>query len=152
LDEQELHTHYANTDLEIDSKEEPFALKAVFQRHEFFAMTEQTLEDGSWLGRYETGEQYREPDANLAGFLGIVEDLEDVALDEWRKCTRREFDIGYMAGYEPFSFSQVLTVETLSRIVKAGAVLRLTIYAADPKDAPPPANRLRIACKRPGTG
>jgi hypothetical protein len=124
LSEQEIQTHYANTDLEISSDREPLALTAVFHRHQFFGMTERTLEDGSWLGRYETYEQYKEPDANLAGFLEVIEGLEGSAQDEWQKCTQREFDIGYMAGYEPFGFTQMLTVETLSKVVKAGVVIR----------------------------
>ena len=150
--EQGIYTHYANTDLEIGSDREPLELAAIFYRHQFFNMTEQTLEDGTWLGRYETGEQYTEPDSNMAGFLDVIEDLHGTALKEWQQCTRREFDIGYEAGHEPFCFNQMLTVETLTRAVKAGFIIRLTIYAAARKDAPAPSTRTRFACKRLETG
>lgn len=134
--EQESQTHYINTDMEIRSNTEPLHLKAVFHGHQFFDMTERILEDGSWIGCYETGEQYIEPDANIAGFLDVVEGLEGAALYEWQKCTLRVFDIGYRAGYEPFRFEQMLTVETLSRVVIAGAVIRFSVYAPDPEHAP----------------
>lgn len=136
LEEQSVDTHYANTDLEIEADREPIALTAVFHQHEFFTLTERTKEDGSWHGSYETNDQYGEPDANITGFLDIIERLEGAALEAWQKCSRREFDIGYMAGYEPFNFTQMITLETLRRVVNAGAVIRITVYAAEPKPVP----------------
>ena len=124
-------THYANTDLKIDADSKPHALQTVFDRHGFFDMWERPDEANSWQGCFETGEQYHEPDANIARFLSVIESLEEHARLEWQACTRREFDIGYSTRYEPFDFHQDLSADTLSRIAKLGASLRITIYAPD---------------------
>jgi hypothetical protein len=43
-------------------------------------------------------------------------------------CSRREFNIGYDCGREPWAFNQVLSAQLLSRIAAARASLRVTLY------------------------
>lgn len=124
-------TAYANTDLKIMADEAPSALKAAFDRHGYCDLWERQSEEGQWEGTFETAKQYNKPDPNLADFLTVIETLEAAELSQWEACTLREFDIGYHAGLEPFSFSQSLSEETIRGLASVGASLRITVYAPE---------------------
>ncbi len=124
-------TGYANTDLMIAADAIPTALKSAFERHEYYDLWERESEEGRWEGSFETARQHKKPNPNIADFLSVIETFDAAELSQWQACTEREFDLGYHAGMEPFSFSQPLSEETIRRIAAAGAALRITIYAPE---------------------
>jgi hypothetical protein len=85
-------------------------------------------DDGSWHATFETEESYDEPEQNIAAMLGVIESLPKAQYATWSNCTRRDFNIGYDCGDEPWEFNQVLSSELLGRLAKAGGSLRVTLY------------------------
>lgn len=62
----------------------------------------------------------------IEAVLGPEGDARAAAM--WWACTRREFNIGYDCGAEPWAFNQGLSNETLRRIAACGGSLRWTLY------------------------
>jgi hypothetical protein len=60
--------------------------------------------------------------------LAVVEALDPPLRSVWAGCSRREFNVGYDCGLEPWAFSQGLSAEILGRMASAGASLRVTLY------------------------
>jgi hypothetical protein len=60
--------------------------------------------------------------------LDAIEAIDEPAKELWRACTKREFNIGYDCGDEPWAFNNGLSNRTLDRIARLGASLRITLY------------------------
>jgi len=123
---------YLNTDLELvasvplDDLAVSFELLGVFPLHVTHGG------DGlcdCWL---ETENDHDEPEANIAEMLSAIESLPAPAMKIWNDCTKREFNIGYDCGDEPWAFNQGLSNETLRRMAACGATLRVTLYPFRP--------------------
>jgi hypothetical protein len=84
--------------------------------------------DAHWYATFETREQHSEPEPNIAEMLTVVESLNPALQSVWSGCSRREFNIGYDCGQEPWAFNQGLSAQLLVRIAAAGASLRGTLY------------------------
>lgn len=68
--------------------------------------------------------------------LAVVDALAGPLRAVWDGCTRREFNIGYDCGAEPWAFNQALSAALLGRMAAAGALLRVTIYPERENCAP----------------
>lgn len=120
---------YLNTDLCLESKNDLAALVHAFRAGDVPPMYDTVVGDnGTSYATFETTESYREPEPNIAAMLAVVESLEPPVRLIWDGCTRREFDMGYDCGAEPWAFNQRLSVDLLGRMATAGATLRLTLY------------------------
>ncbi len=92
-------------------------------------------EDGLWYAMFE-GFNADEPEPNIVKLLDAIDRLSPTAYAILRQCTKIEFNIGYDCGEEPWSFNQGLSHDTLRRIVKHGASLRVTLYPYIPPGDP----------------
>jgi hypothetical protein len=119
---------YLNTDLDLTSPADLTALAAVFASRGVFALHVTPGEDGLWYATFETEDQHREPEPNIAALVAVVESLGEPHRAVWLGCTRREFNIGYDTGSEPWAFNQGLSCELLGRMAAVGASLRVTLY------------------------
>jgi hypothetical protein len=119
---------YLNTDLDLTSAEDPTALAAAFEVGGIPPLHVTQGADGLWYATFETSAQFAEPEPNIAAMLAIVESLALSLRSVWDGCTRREFNIGYECGAEPWAFDQGLPAELLGRMAAAGASLRVTLY------------------------
>lgn len=120
--------HYLNTDLDLTSADDLTALAAAFEAGGVPPLHVTRGEDGLWYACFETGEQHTEPEPNIAAMLAVVESLVKPLRSVWADCSRREFNIGYDCGLEPWAFNQGLSAELLGRMAAAGASLRVTLY------------------------
>jgi hypothetical protein len=120
--------HYLNTDLDLTSPEDLTGLAAVFESRGIFALHVTHCEDGRWIATFETDEQHTEPETNIAAIINVVESLDEPHRATWFGCTRRELNIGYDCGAEPWEFNQGLSSSLLGRIAAVGGSLRLTLY------------------------
>jgi hypothetical protein len=129
---------YLNTDLDLTSADDLTELAAAFEAAGLMALHVTQREDGLWYATFEMNEQHTEPELTIAGPLAVVEALTPPLRSAWARCTRREFNIGYECGAEPWPFTQGVSAELLGRMAAAGASLRLTLYPdrRAPEEAP----------------
>lgn len=119
---------YLNTDLDLISSDELTALAAFFESRGVFPLYVMHRDDGLWYATFEAQNQYTEPEPNIAAMVAVVESLAEPHRSIWLGCTRREFNIGYDCGAEPWAFNQELSSGLLGRIAAVGASLRVTLY------------------------
>ena len=120
--------HYLNADLDVTSADDLTALTAAFETKGMYALHVTRGEDGQWWGTFETNECYEEPEQTIAVILDAVESFDPALLTVWQGCTRREINIGYDCGDEPWAFNQALSSQLLGRMASAELLLRITIY------------------------
>lgn len=119
---------YLNTDLDLVSREDLLELAHAFEVAGAPPLFVTQGEDGLWHVTIETDEQHAEPEPNIAELLAIVESLTEPLRGAWWRCIRREFNIGYECGAEPWAFHQGLSAELLERLAPARASLKFTLY------------------------
>ena len=69
-------------------------------------------------------------DANKTIFdlCSEIERLPPLIREHWDNANRREFHIGYHVGDEPHWYDQHLELETIQRVVKLSASIRIALY------------------------
>lgn len=125
---------YLNTDLDLVAAEDLSPLAASFQASGFWSLQCDRGLDGNWYATFETEESYEGPDANIEAMLAVIESLSGPTRAIWQSCTKRELNIGYDCGSDPWAFNNGLTCQTLRRIAGCGASLRITIYPERPDE------------------
>ena len=129
---------YLNTDLDLTSSDDLTALAAVFESRGVFPLHVTRGEDGLWYATFEMLDQHTEPEPNIAAMVAVAESLGEPHRSVWLGCTRREFNIGYDCGAEPWAFNQGLSCGLLGRMAAIGASLRFTLYPDREQGRPNP--------------
>ncbi len=124
---------YLNTDLDLTSPVDLTSLVTALEATGLLPLHSARREDGLWYATCETGEQFGEPEANIAAMLAVIEALPEGPRATWSACTRRELNVGFDCGAKPWAFNQTLSSELLGRIAAVGASLRITIYPPRPE-------------------
>ncbi len=119
---------YLNTDLDLTSSDDLTALAAVFESRGVCPLHVTHGDDGLWYATFETQDQHTHPEPNIAAMVAVVESLDESHRSIWLGCTRREFNIGYDCGAEPWAFNQGLSCGLLGRMAVIGASLWFTLY------------------------
>jgi hypothetical protein len=119
---------YLNTDLDLTSGDDLTELANAFRVGGAYPLHVTKGDDGAWYATFETNVQYVEPETSIAEMLAVVESLPIELRSLWEACERREFNIGYDCGAEPWAFNQGLSAPLLARMAAARASLRVTLY------------------------
>jgi hypothetical protein len=119
---------YRNTDLDLTSADDLTTLAVAFEAGGAPPLHVTRGEDGQWYATFETDEQHSEPEPTISAMLTVVESLEPSLRSVWAGCSRREFNLGYDCGSEPWAFNQGLSSELLGRMAAVGASLCITLY------------------------
>lgn len=127
---------YLNTDLDLTSADDLTALAVAFEAQGVPPLHVTRGQDGLWYATFETGEQHEEPEPNITAMMAVVESLAEPRQADWAGCTRREFNIGYDCGGEPWPFDQGLSSRLLGRVAASGASLRITLYPPESASKP----------------
>jgi len=127
-------TGYLNTDLDLVSVDDLTALAAALEAGGLFPLHVMRDDGGLWHASFETEEQHTEPEPNITAILAVVESLDAPLRSAWAGCARREFNIGYDCGLEPWAFNQGLSAKLLGRMAAVGASLRVTLYSDSEED------------------
>lgn len=124
---------YLNTDLDLSSASDLTPLATALDARGVFPLHVTHCGD-EWYTTFEVSaeEWMGEPELTLRAMLDAIDGLEVEATDLWSGCSKREFNIGYDCGSEPWAFNNGLTNETLKRIADRGASLRITLYPPAP--------------------
>ena len=131
-------TSYLNTDLELSSDEALDALAAFFESKEWSVHFADWRPEGYWFGAFEEplGHQVG-PEQAIGAMLDLVGALPHELAGLWKRCSKRDFNIGYQGGIAPHAFEQSLSAELLARVAAARGSVRITVYACE-GDARPP--------------
>lgn len=121
---------YLNTDLDLVSDVEPTVLASEFEARDLVAHVTHG-EDGLYYVMCEDCND-TEPEPNLIRLLDAIESLSDSAREIWDRCSKREFNVGYDCGDEPWAFNQGISNDTLRRMAECGAEFRITLYPHRP--------------------
>jgi hypothetical protein len=123
---------YLNTDLDLVSERDFADLAAALAKAGVRPLSVVRGDDESRHATFETNETYPDPETNIRAMLSVVERLSSELRSAWDACTRREFNVGYDCGEEPWGFNQGLSTELLGRMAAAGTTFRVTIYPERP--------------------
>jgi len=123
--------HYINTDSDLVATGDLTSLAVALSSKGLFQLHVSQHDDGLWYATFETGEQFDEPEQNIAAFLRVIETLDAASRSVWSACAMRAFNIGYETGDEPMGFQSRLATATLARAVAVGASIHITLYPAD---------------------
>jgi len=127
----EMTIQYFNTDLDLVSAQDLSQLADALEARGVSPVGLNRGKDRLWYSCLEVDEEFindRQPEQHIVAMLDVIESLPPPLHAAWRKCTVREFCIGYGCGDEPWAFNQGLSNTTLRRIAEVGATLRITIY------------------------
>ena len=117
---------YLNTDLDLVCDVDLATLAAEMESHGLAAVV-RSGDDGLFYVTCEDNHD-TEPEPNVKRLLDAVESLSDSASNLWARCSKREFDVGYDCGDEPWAFNQGLSNDVLRRMADCGASFRITLY------------------------
>lgn len=117
---------YLNTDLDLVCDVDPASLAAEIESHGLVAVVTPG-EDGLFYVICEDNND-TEPEPNIQRLLDAVDALSDGARELWAVCSKREFNVGYDCGDEPWAFNQGLSNDVLRRMADCGASFRITLY------------------------
>ena len=124
---------FLNVDLEVESDQELSALVSGFGDRVLDLYCGPV--DSHHRATLELDMMVSDPDSAILHFCKLIESLEGGALGLWEKSFSRVFDIGYRSGHEPRCYESDLRSETIKKVAKLGASIRVTIY---PPDEPGP--------------
>jgi len=122
---------YLNTDLDLISDCDLTPLTNALKARALYPLGDpQQGGDSKWYSILEVDcdLEGKEPEATICAMLDAIEGIDEPAKELWRACTKREFNIGYDCGDEPWAFNNGLSNRTLHRMASLGASLRITLY------------------------
>lgn len=122
---------YLNTDLDLTCSVDPSPLATEIEG-EGLAVRVTRGDDGLFYVLCEDSNDV-EPEPNIRRLLNAIDRLSADARVIWANCSKREFNVGYDCGDEPWSFNQGLTNDTLRRMANCGASFRITLYPHRPE-------------------
>lgn len=129
---------YLNTDLDLVGSVALDTLAAALEALGVFPLHCERSDDGLWYCTLETEKHdHTEPESNIAEMLSAIESLPDELMQTWGECSKREFNVGYDCGDEPWAFNQGLSNDTLRRLAQCGATFRVTLYPFRPDKQSP---------------
>jgi hypothetical protein len=117
---------YLNTDLDLVCDVDPANLASEFEARDLVAHVTPG-EDGLFYVLCEDCND-TEPEPDIVRLLDVIEALSGPARELWARCSKREFNVGYDCGDEPWSFNQGISNQVLRRMADCGASFCITLY------------------------
>ena len=81
---------------------------------------------------FEVNFEPESADAAMGAFCELIESFDEPTQKLWDACTGRELDIGFEAGAA--SLETLIRPQTIARLARLGAGIRITIYPPVPED------------------
>ena len=122
---------YLNTDLDLVCDVDPSAMASEFEARDLAVNVRVGDDDLFYIMCEDANET--EPEPNILRLLDAIDALSNASRELWNRCTKREFNVGYDCGDEPWSFNQGLSNDVLRRMADCGSTLRITLYPQRPE-------------------
>jgi hypothetical protein len=128
-DEQPI-IRYLNTDLDLICAADLTPLTSALDARGVCPLSVDQGGDGLWYSILEIRNDAEpdEPETTICVMLDAIEAIDGEAKEIWLNCIKREFNVGYDCGDEPWAFNNGLTNATLKRMASVGASFRITLY------------------------
>lgn len=126
---------YLNTDLDLQSAYDISKLASFFEARGMKLLHVTPSDDATWYATIEPDVSHDEPATDIDLLLTVFESMPESLQTEWFSCSRREFNIGYDCGDEPWAFNQAIPSDLLGRLAKASGTLRITLYPDRPSSS-----------------
>jgi hypothetical protein len=124
---------YCNTDLDLTAPFDLAPLSEALAALNVFSLGIHQHHPGTWTSSFETG-AFGAPQPNITALLDAIDRLDPVSFGLWKKCTVRDFNLGYECGETPRVFQQGVSADNLARMAALGLSLRITLYPITFKD------------------
>lgn len=117
---------YLNTDLDIICDADPAAL--VVELESFGLYVHRDDDDGAFCLMCE-GQNEAEAQQNIDLLLKAIATLSPSSRSFWDcHCTKRELNVGYDCGDQPWAYNQGISDAIVRRMAEAGVSFRITLY------------------------
>ena len=123
-------SHYLNTDLEIESREDLSPIVGYFGKDVMVLFHGEAM--GFRRAVFEIAGLAADADTVINHFCMLAESLPERERAIWNHCSRKICDIGYEGGTHPRAFRSEIRPETVERIAKLGVAIFVTIYSPSP--------------------
>ncbi len=132
--------HFVNIDLELKSLKDLQPLVAELGESVFVLYNDKSPNLNEYCASleirdYDIYQSYDDKtediggvDVLLAAFCDLLETLSPQSRSLWKKCKKREFDVGFGSGNTEKSFHTQIRTETLKRVSELGASILITVY------------------------
>lgn len=127
-----MDTSYSNVDLVIESKTDLTPLVNELGSRVFVLNPSHVAGAPLYKAELECFPKKAGPEGAVSRFCDLIEKLSATSKSIWKNCKKREFDIGFTAGLEPWPFVACLSTSTLNRVASLNATLAITIYPYRP--------------------
>ena len=126
--------HFLNADLDLEAGFDLGPLTAALSARGLFTLHCWERSDGKWEATCESSRETLAEDAEttIRELLESIENLDADSRKAWEGCIRREFNLGYDCGDEPWAINHAVSVESLTRMASLGIAMRITIYPVTP--------------------
>ena len=123
-------TNFLNVDLDIFSKSPLEPLVSAFGDK---LWVHYVGPEGARYGAHLECGFPRHPEAGIKALAALVRQLPSQARKLWKNAQVKDFNIGIQGGIKPHCREFPLSLDTLSAVVKLGARVVITVYAAELK-------------------
>jgi hypothetical protein len=129
-----LAIQYINTDLDLIASCDLTPLTSALEARGVRPLNVEQSSDGLWYSILEVANDVDpdEPETTVRVMLDAIEAIDGEARDIWTTCSKREFNIGFDCGSEPWAFNNGLTDSTIKRMASADTSLRITLFPPTP--------------------
>jgi hypothetical protein len=134
-----METHYLNTDLEIESKNDLSRIVEEFGDDVVVLYHGETRGYQHASFEIDSGGTNAGADEVINAFCYLVENLPDEVRAIWEGCCSKVFDVGYESGSSPRNFRSELRAPTIQRVAAIGAGVVITIYSLSNESEDEPA-------------
>ena len=126
--------HFLNADLDLEAGFDLGPLTGALSARGLFTLHCWERSEGIWEATCESSRDTLSENAEttILELLESIENLDAESRKAWLGCSRREFNLGYDCGDEPWAFNNAVSVESLARMAALGIAMRMTIYPVRP--------------------
>lgn len=130
---------YVNTDLDLCASCDLTPLTRALEARGVRPLNVEQSSDGIWYSTLEVTNDVEpdEPETTVRVMLDAIESIDGAAREIWKTCSKREFNIGFDCGDEPWAFNNGLTDSTIKRMAGVDTSLRITLYPPKPPERKP---------------
>ncbi len=118
---------YANTDLELWSKEDLSSI-AIELGNRISVMHNGFFSDKSYLLSFEVTDAPNDPDKAIKLLCDMYSKLSASARITWKRCYKKSLVIGYRSGYGQRGMEHSISHKNLTKVTEVGLGLGICVY------------------------